>query len=96
MRQSPANGAAEHAVTTTKTYRNPTVLQTMRADVRRHWSIYVMALPVIAYYLIFHYGPMYGLQIAFKDFSPAKGILGSPWVGLKHFESFLTGFTFGA
>jgi putative aldouronate transport system permease protein len=94
MRQSPANGAAEHAVTTTKTYRNPTVLQTIRADVKRHWSIYVMALPVIAYYLIFHYGPMYGLQIAFKDFSPAKGILGSPWVGFKHFESFFNGIYF--
>ncbi|MGO4494954.1 ABC transporter permease [Paenibacillus sp. 2RAB27] len=53
-----------------------------------------MAIPVIAYYLIFHYGPMYGLQIAFKDFSPAKGILGSPWVGFKHFESFFNGIYF--
>lgn len=94
MRQSPANGAAEPNITTTKSYHNPTVLQIIRADVKRHWSIYVMALPVIAYYLIFHYGPMYGLQIAFKDFSPAKGILGSPWVGFKHFESFFNGIYF--
>lgn len=56
--------------------------------------MYVMALPVIAYYAIFHYGPMYGLQIAFKDFSPAKGIWGSPWVGFKHFESFFNGIYF--
>jgi len=56
--------------------------------------VYVMALPVIAYYAIFHYGPMYGLQIAFKDFSPAKGIWGSPWVGFKHFESFFNGIYF--
>ncbi len=56
--------------------------------------MYVMALPVIAYYAIFHYGPMYGLQIAFKDFSPAKGIWGSSWVGFKHFESFFNGIYF--
>ncbi len=43
--------------------------QTIRKDLRRNWVIYLMALPVIAYYVIFHYGPMYGLQIAFKDYS---------------------------
>lgn len=94
MRQSHAPGEAATAIHTTKTYRNPTVIQTIRGDVKRHWSIYLMALPVIAYYLIFHYGPMYGLQIAFKDFSPAQGILGSPWVGFKHFESFFNGIYF--
>lgn len=94
MRQSHSTVEAATAVITTKTYRKPTVLETIRADVKRHWSIYVMALPVIAYYLIFHYGPMYGLQIAFKDFSPAQGILGSPWVGFKHFESFFNGIYF--
>lgn len=68
--------------------------QTIRRDMRRNWVIYVMVLPVIAYYVIFHYGPMYGLQIAFKDYSPAKGILGSPWVGFKHFISFFDGVYF--
>lgn len=62
--------------------------QIIRKDLRRNWIIYLMALPVIAYYMIFHYGPMYGLQIAFKDYSPAGGIWGSPWVGFKHFDSF--------
>ncbi|WP_135550833.1 ABC transporter permease [Paenibacillus cymbidii] len=38
--------------------------------------------------MIFHYGPMYGLQIAFKDFNAAKGITGSPWIGFDHFERF--------
>lgn len=71
-----------------------TVLQSIRVDLNRHWRIYLMALPVIAYYLIFHYGPMYGLQIAFKDFSPAKGVLDSPWVGLKHFDAFFNGIYF--
>ncbi|MGG1513874.1 ABC transporter permease subunit [Paenibacillus oryzisoli] len=69
-------------------------LQTIRKDWKRHWAIYLMAIPVIAYYLIFHYGPMYGLQIAFKEYSPAKGILGSPWIGFKHFESFFNGIYF--
>jgi putative aldouronate transport system permease protein len=50
-----------------------------------------MALPVLAYYLLFHYQPMYGAIIAFKDFTPAGGILGSPWAGLKHFHTFFTG-----
>jgi putative aldouronate transport system permease protein len=68
--------------------------QIIRKDLRRNWIIYLMALPVIAYYLIFHYGPMYGLQIAFKDYSPAGGIWGSPWVGFKHFDSFFNGIYF--
>lgn len=68
--------------------------QTIRKDLRRNWIIYLMALPVIAYYLIFHYGPMYGLLIAFKDYSPAQGIWGSPWVGFKHFDSFFNGIYF--
>ncbi len=53
-----------------------------------------MMIPVIAYYVIFHYGPMYGAIIAFKDFSPVKGILGSDWVGLKHFEEFFGSYYF--
>jgi putative aldouronate transport system permease protein len=47
-----------------------------------------MLAPVIAYYVIFHYGPMYGAIIAFKDYSPAEGILGSPWIGLQNFQDF--------
>jgi putative aldouronate transport system permease protein len=47
-----------------------------------------MVLPVIAYYVIFHYGPMYGVIIAFKDYAVTEGILASDWVGLKHFYAF--------
>jgi putative aldouronate transport system permease protein len=47
-----------------------------------------MAIPVIAYYIIFHYIPMYGLVMAFKDFSPRLGILHSPWIGIEHFKTF--------
>lgn len=64
-------------------------------DLRTNRSVYLMLLPVFVYYIIFHYGPMYGLQIAFKDFSPAKGFSGSPWVGFKHFEEFFGSVYFG-
>jgi len=53
-----------------------------------------MILPIVAYYLIFHYGPMYGLQIAFKKYTPGAGIWGSPWVGFKHFTSFFNSYYF--
>ncbi|MGG4345300.1 ABC transporter permease [Paenibacillus lautus] len=56
--------------------------------------LYIMMIPVIGYYLIFHYGPMYGAIIAFKDYSPMKGILESDWVGLKHFEEFFNSYYF--
>ncbi|MEA5146050.1 MAG: ABC transporter permease subunit [Candidatus Limiplasma sp.] len=52
--------------------------------------LYVMALPVIAYYIIFHYLPMYGVVIAFKDYVPARGIWESGWVGFKHFQTFFS------
>ena len=48
--------------------------------------LYLMLVPGLAYYVIFHYVPMYGASIAFKDFSAAKGIMDSPWAGFKHFE----------
>lgn len=49
----------------------------------------MMALP-LAWLLIFRYGPMYGAQIAFRNYSPVRGFLGSPWVGLRHFSRFLS------
>lgn len=50
--------------------------------------LYIMIAPVVAYYLIFHYGPMYGAQIAFRNFNPFQGIWNSPWVGFHYFEQF--------
>ncbi|WP_238456084.1 ABC transporter permease [Lederbergia galactosidilytica] len=63
-------------------------------DLKRNKYIYIMALPVVIYYIIFHYGPMYGVQIAFKDFSLTEGIWGSQWIGFKHFLDFFKGFYF--
>ncbi|MGO4537690.1 ABC transporter permease [Paenibacillus sp. 2TAB19] len=56
--------------------------------------LYIMMIPVLAYYVIFHYAPMYGALIAFKEYSPMKGILGSDWVGLKHFYDFFNSYYF--
>jgi ABC-type polysaccharide transport system permease subunit len=56
----------------------------------RHWQLYLIILLPLAYIIIFNYVPMYGIQLAFKRFSPSKGILGSPWVGLRYFDSFFS------
>ena len=61
----------------------------------RDWQLWAMALIPLIQLLIFHYGPMYGVQIAFRNYRPAGGITGSEWVGLKWFKDFLTDPKFG-
>ncbi|HML45944.1 MAG TPA: ABC transporter permease subunit [Clostridia bacterium] len=61
----------------------------------RDYQYYLLLLPAVVWYAIFAYGPMYGIQIAFKKFNGAKGILGSPWVGLRHFRNFFGSYFFG-
>jgi len=53
--------------------------------------VYLLVLPVLVYFILFQYFPMYGAQIAFRDFSPVRGIWGSQWVGLEHFRRFFSG-----
>lgn len=60
----------------------------LKRDMRANWSIYLMALPFLAYFIIFHYIPMGGVLMAFQDFSIKKGIFGSRWVGLQQFQTF--------
>lgn len=55
-----------------------------------HWSLLVLLIPSIVYVFIFCYMPMYGIQIAFKDYNSWQGIFGSPWVGFKHFTNFFS------
>lgn len=69
-------------------------LKRLGTDLVRNRLVYVMALPLLVYYLLFHYMPMYGAIIAFKDFAPALGIWRSPWVGFDHFVDFFSGFYF--
>lgn len=78
--------------------RSPRPHVPLRLRLRREWSrnkyVYLMLLPVVAYFLVFQYGPMYGLLLAFKDYSPAQGIAGSEWVGLQWFRQFFDSFYF--
>lgn len=63
-------------------------------SIRKNWELYLLALPVIIYFLIFKYFPMYGVQIAFKDFIASAGITGSPWIGFEHFKRFFDSYYF--
>ena len=60
----------------------------------RCWQLYVLMLPAMVYIVLFAYKPMYGILIAFKDFSMKKGILASPWVGFKNFERLFSSYWF--
>jgi putative aldouronate transport system permease protein len=60
----------------------------------RNWDLYILILPALVYFILFYYVPIYGLQIAFKDFSVRRGIVFSPWVGFKHFKMFFSSYYF--
>ena len=64
-------------------------------DIRKDYLLYLMIIPGIAYILIFKYWPMYGITIAFRDYSIFKGFENAPWIGLEHFISLFNkvGFT---
>jgi multiple sugar transport system permease protein/putative aldouronate transport system permease protein len=67
---------------------------TMIHKIRAKWQLYVLlALPLL-YLLVFAYWAMYGVPSAFRDFNPGQGLTGSPWVGLKHFDRFVSSFDF--
>ena len=64
--------------------RKRTALQ----NIQRTWQLYILLLPALVGLLLFSYGPMYGVLLAFKEYSPLSGIIGSPWVGMRHFNRF--------
>jgi len=61
-----------------------------RRDFAFNWGLYLLMLPVIVYFFIFNYLPMVGLTMAFQNYNPVRGLLGSKWVGLKNFIDFFT------
>lgn len=69
--------------------------KSLQQDLARHWGVYLLIVPALVYYVVFCYFPMAGASIAFKDFIPTKGIWGSEWAGLKHFEAFFSSYYFG-
>lgn len=62
--------------------------------VKKNGTLYALLIIPVAYILLFAYYPMYGAQIAFRDYNIVKGIVGSPWVGLKHFRNFVNNYLF--
>ena len=63
-------------------------------ELRRNWQLYAMVSVPVAFLIVFKYIPMYGAQIAFRDYRIGDGFLGSEWVGLKHFKKFLSYYKF--
>lgn len=66
----------------------------LKRDFQKHWRLYLMFLPVLAFYIIFHYVPMYGIAMAFTRYNIRKGLLGSVFVGLDNFIDFFTSYYF--
>ena len=60
----------------------------------RHWQLYLLLAPAVIYLIVFKYWPMYGVQIAFRNYNPIDGFMGSEWVGLEHISRFLHSFQF--
>jgi len=66
----------------------------LQKRVFNNWELYLFIAPAFLFFLIFAYGPMYGIQIAFKNFIPSQGIMGSSWVGFDHFTRFFDSYYF--
>jgi putative aldouronate transport system permease protein len=62
-----------------------------KSDFRMNWSVYLLFTPILVYFIIFHYLPMFGIVMAFQDFSAIRGYFGSKWVGFTNFIEFFTG-----
>lgn len=76
--------------TKTNTNQQRNLKKEWARDFKQNGTLYLLVLPVIVFYLIFMYKPMYGALIAFKNYSPALGVAGSPWVGMKYFQQLFT------
>ena len=79
---------------TQKSIKKKYSLKKLRTSIRMNWQLYLLILPAVIYFFLFNYMPMYGVQIAFKDYKAVKGIWGSEWVGLKHFMNFFDAYYF--
>ena len=66
--------------------RSQVAWHSLRKSITKHWQFYLMALPAVVAILLFGYGPLFGLVIAFQEFSPFRGISGSDWIGFENFR----------
>jgi putative aldouronate transport system permease protein len=83
----PTSGAAVQTISKSSPVW-PTFWRLASRSIQRYWQLYLIMLPAILYFVIFKYIPMTDAVIAFKDYSPVKGIWGSPWAGFKYFSLF--------
>ena len=91
-RLAPSHNSSKGAImqnTTTKAAKRLPSRRKGKGFWAKLWAqraLFVMLIPGLVFYLVFRYGPMYGLNIAFKDYSPFLGVDASPWIGIKQFE----------
>ena len=78
-----------------KKLQKPTLSYQLKRDWIRNRSLYILVIPVLLFYILFPYKPMYGAIIAFKDYTPALGVKDSPWIGLDNFIRFFKSVYFG-
>lgn len=76
-------------------YRTSGGGKTLKKQIRDNWQLYAMLVIPVVLTIIYKYIPMYGIQIAFRDYKASKGFMGSEWVGLEWFSRFFTAPTFG-
>jgi putative aldouronate transport system permease protein len=74
--------------------RGSSTWRRLKPELYRYRHCYLLLLPAVIFFILFHYRPMYGAIIAFKDYRMVDGIMASPWVGLKHFEWLFGGYFF--
>ena len=79
---------ANHAVVAGQSLVPKTGIRRFWLNFRRNWQLHLMMLLPVLYMFLFSYAPMYGIQIAFKEYSPRAGIEGSEWVGLQNMKDF--------
>ncbi|PTX56308.1 carbohydrate ABC transporter membrane protein 1 (CUT1 family) [Litoreibacter ponti] len=68
-------------------FEQPSRVERIVDTLKRDWQLYLMLAPLVIWLLLFLYKPMYGLQVAFKDYSIFRGVANSPWIGFEHFET---------
>lgn len=81
-------------ITKKKKISVPRRRQNLKAALKNNWQLYLFVLPAIIYFFVFNYLPLYGIQIAFRDYKAVSGIVDSVWVGLKHFKTFFEAYYF--
>ena len=88
-------GVIQLAQVQSRSLAHATLGERFKRAVARDWQLWVLLLPALAFFIVFCYFPMYGVQIAFRDYKAAFGITGSKWVGLKHFKTFFNSYYCG-